>query len=215
MSHASVQRVIRHVGGVLPIAPGDWYVLVDVADSGPELEVRLQDALARHLESGSIMDAALATSIGQSQIFWALRENMGEAERHAGRSVKHDVAVSVSDVPAFIEAATLAVRQVSPELEVNPFGHVGDGNIHFNVLGSEDEKMDCAVNRAVHDVVCRFNGSIAAEHGIGQYRIAELLRCRSGTETDLMQQLKTSLDPFDVLNPGKVVPLRGGGISRS
>ncbi|MGT2460123.1 FAD-binding oxidoreductase (plasmid) [Cupriavidus basilensis] len=138
--------------------------------------------------------------------FWSLRENIGEAERHAGRSVKHDVAVGVSDVPAFIEAASFAVGSLAESLEINAFGHVGDGNIHFNILGSPDSETDHIINGVVHDIVGSFGGSIAAEHGIGQYRVQEMLRTKSGEECRLMRCLKNALDPNTILNPGKVLP---------
>jgi len=131
---------------------------------------------------------------------------MGEAERQAGPSVKHDVAVGVSDVPAFLAAAEAAMHALSPALDVNAFGHMGDGNIHFNILGHGGPITAADVNRVVHDVVAGFDGSIAAEHGIGQYRVEELLRLRSVEEIALMRRIKHALDPKGILNPGKVLP---------
>jgi FAD/FMN-containing dehydrogenase len=205
MSDASIQRVIRLIGGRLPTSSAPWYVLVEAADCAPELETRLQEALIAPLEAGYIEDAAVSMSLNELQEFWTLRENMGEAEKHAGRSVKHDVAVGVCDVPRFLEEAATAIGNLRMDLDVNAFGHVGDGNIHFNVLGSRSKADDVVVNRAVHDVVARFDGSIAAEHGIGQYRVEELLLSKSRVENELMATLKRALDPALTLNPGKVV----------
>jgi FAD/FMN-containing dehydrogenase len=170
------------------------------------LAERLQATLAGAAESGAIQDAALASTPSQLSQLWALRENVSEAERLAGQSAKHDVAVAVSDVPAFLEAAEAAVRALSARLEVNAFGHLGDGNIHFNVLIHDAGMLTEEVNRVVHDVVARFDGSIAAEHGIGQYRVGELLRLRSHEEIATMRRLKGAFDPEGVLNPGKVLP---------
>ncbi len=210
MSRASVDRVLAFAGGRVPCAAASWYVLVEISDHAPDLDGRLELALTDFAENtGKLSDAAVAQSIGQAKEMWALRENMGEAERHAGRSVKHDVAVGVSDVPAFIAEASLAVMSVSSRLDVNAFGHLGDGNIHFNILGSVDRLTDSRINHVVHDVVTKFNGSIAAEHGIGQYRVNELQRVKSRTEHMLMMRLKSALDPDTLLNPGKILPSVG------
>ncbi|MDQ0141187.1 FAD-binding oxidoreductase [Cupriavidus necator] len=207
MSRASADRVVAFVGGRIPCNAAPWYVLVETSDHAPDLAGRLESALADFAENtGSLQDAAVAQSISQAKEMWALRENMGEAERHAGRSVKHDVAVGVSDVPAFMAEASRAVMSISNGLDINAFGHLGDGNIHFNVLGSADRETDYRINHTVHDVVSKFNGSIAAEHGIGQYRVKELQRVKSATEHMLMMRLKTALDPDSLLNPGKILP---------
>jgi FAD/FMN-containing dehydrogenase len=147
----------------------------------------------------------------QAEELWALRENMAEAEKMAGPSVKHDIAVAVSDVPAFLEAGEAAVKALDDRLEVNAFGHLGDGNLHFNVLGHAGRARAETINRAVHDVVTRFGGSITAEHGVGQYRVAELLRLKPPAEVELMRAIKRALDPDDRMNPGKVLPAEGRG----
>lgn len=207
MNRASADRVVSYVGGRVPCATASWYVLVEISDHAPDVGGRLEQALTDYAENASgLVDAAVAQSLGQAKEMWALRENMGEAERHAGRSVKHDVAVGVSDVPAFIAEASLVVMSVSEGLEVNAFGHLGDGNIHFNILGSQDRATDARINHVVHDVVSKLNGSIAAEHGIGQYRVSELQRLRSTAEHMLMMRLKSALDPDALLNPGKILP---------
>lgn len=207
MSDASVQRVVRHVGGRVPVEPSAWYVLMEVADNSGDLSARLEAALGTAIEQGIAHDAALSTSLAQLSEFWSLREGMGEAERLAGRSVKHDVSVGVSSVPEFLNSAISAVNAIDPGLDVNAFGHVGDGNIHFNVLGAADSRAEKQINRAVHDVVLQFQGSISAEHGIGQYRVQELAASKSEAEHALMRRIKQALDPAGHLNPGKVLPM--------
>ena len=205
MSADCVVLSLRYCGGRLPVNPSPWYVLFEVAGSGVDLRSVLESTLAEAMEQGTVIDAALSESLAQHQQFWALRENMGEAERLSGRSVKHDIAVPVPDVPSFLKKAASAIHALSPSLKINAFGHVGDGNIHFNILGSESEEMGKRINRAVHDVVLQLEGSIAAEHGIGQYRIAEMNRVRDSSEIVLMKQLKQMMDPENILNPGKVI----------
>src|SRR5690606_39001057 len=133
---------------------------------------------------GLLLDAVPAVSAAQRERFWTLRESLGEAELLAGPSVKHDVAVGVSDVPAFLEAASAEVRRLSPDLAVNAYGHLADGNIHYNVMLGDGSVPADVIFRAVHDVVARFDGSIAAEHGIGQSRVAELARLKAGPELE-------------------------------
>ena len=207
MSDASVQRVVLHLGGRVPMGASPWYVLLEVADNSSDLNDRLEACLDTAVEHGIVQDAAISASLSQLAEFWKLREGMGEAERLAGRSVKHDVSVGVSDVPEFLEAAVRAVAAVASDLDVNAFGHVGDGNIHFNVLGSQRPETDKEINAAVHAVVQQFRGSISAEHGIGQYRVKELAASKSESEHALMRRLKLALDPECILNPGKVLPL--------
>ena len=197
----------RHLGGRLPVSPERWYVLIEVGDSVGGLQGRLEDTLAQCLEADTVADAAVAISPAQIAEFWSLRENMAEAERLAGPSLKHDVAVPVSRIPAFLEAAEAIARVLSARLEVNAFGHLADGNIHLNVLGHGETVTAETVHRVVHDLVASFDGSIAAEHGIGQCRAWELMRLKPAGEIDLMRRVKKTLDPDDLLNPGKVLPM--------
>ena len=162
--------------------------------------------LAEVLEREEASDGVVAESERQEAELWALRESITEAESKQGRSVKHDVSVPIPEIPAFLAAADLAVERQFPGTRVNAFGHVGDGNIHYNLIvpGGTDSS---AVNAVVHDLVMAHGGSISAEHGVGQYRVAELLRCKSPDEIALASRIKRALDPANTLNPGKVLPL--------
>ncbi len=209
MSHASVSKGTHYLDIDLPVAESAWHVLVEVADSAGELKRRLEEGLLAAAESGLLEDAVPAATDIQRERFWTLREGLGEAERHAGATAKHDVAVSVSDVPAFLEEAERAALGVGPGLSINAYGHLADGNVHFNVMLGDGGVPVEAVGRAVHDVVARFDGSISAEHGIGRGRVDELERLKPPAELELMRKLKHALDPQGLLNPGKVLASRG------
>ncbi|OYZ92090.1 MAG: hydroxyacid dehydrogenase [Xanthobacter sp. 17-67-6] len=190
-----------------PIAAGDWFVLIDAGASLTGLREAAETALSAALEQEIALDGVVAESGAQAAQLWALREHISEGEAREGKSLKHDVSVPTTDIPAFLHAADAALAAGAPGARANVFGHVGDGNLHYNVL--VDSSHDgAAINRLVHDVVDRFGGSISAEHGIGQYRVEELLRRRSAEETALCATLKAALDPHQRLNPGKVLPVR-------
>ena len=206
MSGASMEIVVGHLGGRAPIAGASWLVLIEVADSAGGLRARLEAALSDAADAGVVLDAALPETAEQARRFWTLRESVGEAERRGEKSVKHDVAVRVSDIPAFIRAAEAALADLGPELRTIVFGHLGDGNLHFNVAGASEGSGEAEVTRVVHDVVAGLGGSITAEHGIGQYRIGELLRLKPAAELALLRRIKQALDPEGLMNPGKVLP---------
>ena len=156
-------------------------------------------------------DAVIAHSAAQAKKLWALRENISEAQKIEGISIKHDVAVPVSSIPTFLERTDAALERAFPGIRVVAFGHVGDGNLHYN-LSKPDVQENAAfiasqpeVNRIVHDAVHALNGSISAEHGIGQLKREELLRYKSPVEIALMRSLKQALDPRGLMNPGKIV----------
>ncbi len=192
----------------------DWCVLMELTATGgsDDLGESLEAALAAAHEDGLVPDATVAASQAQADALWRLRESMVEAQKSAGGSIKHDVAVPVSAVPAFIARASAAVAALIPGIRPIPFGHLGDGNIHFNL--SQPEGADRAaylarwdeVNRVVHDIVAEFSGSISAEHGIGRMKVAENRHYKSAVEIELMQRVKAALDPQGIMNPGKVVP---------
>jgi D-lactate dehydrogenase (cytochrome) len=216
MPRLGIDLAEKHVPGTrdpLTSRP-DWTVLVEVAGGTGDGGLRraLEAVLADAYEQGVVPDAALAETEAQRRAFWQVREAIVEAQRHEGGSIKHDIAVPVSRVPAFLERALPAVREMIPGVRPVPFGHLGDGNLHFNL--TQPEGMDRAaflaqwerVNAAVHDMVAAFDGTISAEHGIGRLKRDEIARFKPQVEIDMMRAVKRALDPQNIMNPGKVVP---------
>ncbi len=205
----------RHIPGVADpfSAPHPWYLLIELTSPRPDDDLRggLEKCLGPAFEDGTATDAVLAESIAQGDALWAIREAIPEAQKHEGGSIKHDVAVPVSRVAEFVEKATKAVEGALPGVRVCPFGHMGDGNLHFNL--SQPEGMETKaflarweeMNRIVHDIAVSMNGTFSAEHGIGMLKKDELAHYRSQVELDLMRTLKRALDPNNIMNPGKVV----------
>jgi FAD/FMN-containing dehydrogenase len=206
MSGTSVAMVVAHMGIALPVGEARWYVLLEASSALSGVRTAVELMLEKVFERGEASDAVIAESERQETELWSIRESITECESRSGRSVKHDVSVPISRIPSFLELASEAVRQVYPAARLNVFGHVGDGNIHFNVIVPPDTD-GLALNQLVHDVVVQHGGSISAEHGIGQYRISEMVRCRSGAELRLAARIKHALDPQNLMNPGKVLPL--------
>jgi FAD/FMN-containing dehydrogenase len=189
-----------------------WYVLIEASsqvESG--LEEAMTDLLGEALERGIIEDASLAASLDQRDAFWAIREALSDAQRPQGGSIKHDVSVPVGAVPAFLSEASAAVAAFMPGARIVAFGHLGDGNIHFNVsqpLGADKAAFLAewgAMNAIVHEIVARRSGSISAEHGIGQLKRELLALTKDPAALDLMRRIKATLDPNGILNPGKVL----------
>ncbi|MBI2239439.1 MAG: FAD-binding oxidoreductase [Magnetospirillum gryphiswaldense] len=206
---------MAHVTGVRdPFdQPYPWYLLLELSSSrAGGLQQALEDILTETLEDGAALDAVLAQSGEQRAAFWRIREGVPEAQKKEGGSIKHDVAVPVSRVPEMIERCTKAVEAAMDGVRVVPFGHVGDGNIHFNLTqpkgGDKTAFLDrwAEMNHIVHDIVAELNGSVSAEHGIGQLKIHEMARYKQDVELDLMKQVKLALDPEGLMNPGKVLP---------
>ena len=205
---------VRHIpGNVAPLAgPHGWYVLMEISSgrSGEDARAMLDTILEQGFERDLLQDAAIAESLAQAAAFWRLRESLSDAQKPAGASIKHDISVPVAKIPEFIRQGADAVRSVSPEARVVCFGHMGDGNLHYNI--SEPEagdpdflKLYKPMNKAVHDVVRSMNGSISAEHGIGQLKRDELLETSPPVAIDLMRRIKTAFDPAGIMNPGKVI----------
>ena len=204
MSGAALELVARHQGLRTPLAPAEWFVLLEASSCLPGLRDAVEALLATVLEEGDATDGVIAESERQEGELWLLRESITEAESREGRSLKHDVSVPISAIPAFLREADAAVARAFPGSRINAFGHAGDGNIHYNVV----VPPACdgpALNALVHDLVVKHHGSISAEHGIGQYRVSELERCRSAPELRLARRVKAALDPAGTMNPGKVM----------
>ena len=204
ISGVSMRLLAQHCGLKSPLTGGRWFVLFEAASTLPGLREAADVMLEASFEAGEALDGVIAESGAQAASLWALREHITEAEGRAGKSVKHDISVPLTAIPAFLEAAEAALA-ATPGLMLNTFGHLGDGNLHYNVVIAPGVDAH-ALNTTVHDVVERFGGSISAEHGIGQYRVEELLRLRSGEELSLARALKDMLDPTGIMNPGKVLP---------
>ena len=209
-----IDFVLRHSRGVRePLeAVHAWYALLEFSGrQESEVACGLAGLLESALADGIIADAAVAISLAQRRAFWALRENLSDSQLPEGGSIKHDVSVPVADVPGFIAQATRAVEAFMPGARVVAFGHVGDGNVHFNVsqpVGADKAAfLACweAMNDVVHAVVLRHHGSISAEHGIGQMKRALLARVKDPVSLQVMRTIKASLDPNGILNPGKVL----------
>jgi D-lactate dehydrogenase (cytochrome) len=171
----------------------------------------MEDVLAQGMERGLVRDAAIADSIEQGKAFWRIRDMFGEVQRYAGGSIKHDVSVPVAAVPAFIREADAAVTALIPGARPLPFGHLGDGNIHYNVTQPEGADKDeylkrwDEVNAVVFAVVKKYGGSISAEHGVGVVKRDVLPTVKDPVALELMRSIKRLLDPGGILNPGKVL----------
>ncbi len=204
---------IRHGGARAPLQGAhDWYVLIEASSQTANgLDEAFAGALEAALEQGIIEDAAIAASLEQRADFWQLRECLSDAQSKEGGSIKHDVSVAVGLVPTLIREATPAVEAFEPGARVVAFGHLGDGNIHFNVsqpIGADKQayldRWD-AMNEIVHGIVARLGGSYSAEHGVGQLKRGLLARWKDPASLSVMRQIKAALDPNSVMNPGKVL----------
>ena len=203
----------HHSGSPDPIPGHAWYVLVQVDDPAENvaLEPMLERLLAQGVEEGIVDDATIATSETQTAQLWSLRENISEAQRREGPNIKHDIAVPVSAIPQFLRDTEVALSNAFPGVRFVTFGHLGDGNLHYNLSAPLNEPaaafMERApdANRIVHDRVAAAGGSISAEHGIGQLKRDELVRYKSDIELDVMRTIKAALDPGNLMNPGKVL----------
>ena len=214
MLAAGVDAVVKHdAASRQPLAkPCPWYVLIELSSQAETgLRDDLEDILAQGHDKGLVLDATIADSEQQRKSFWRIREMFGEVQRHIGGSIKHDISVPVAAIPAFIAEADAAVAKAIPGAHTLPFGHVGDGNIHYNVMQPEgaDKPAFLArwgeVNAVVFAVVKKFGGSISAEHGVGVMKRDILPDYKDPVALDLMRALKRTLDPNGILNPGKVL----------
>jgi FAD/FMN-containing dehydrogenase len=214
MPRFGVEVVLRHAPGTRdPLgAPSPWYVLMELSSPGADgLDATVERLLEAALDRGVISDAVLAASEAQRQDLWRIREAMSEVQRFEGGSIKHDISVPVAAVPDFLAEAIALVIRMIPGCRPLPFGHLGDGNIHFNITQPEgaDKAAFLArwdeINAAVHAVVASFHGSISAEHGIGRLKKHLLPGVKDPVELALMRAIKATLDPTGILNPGAVL----------
>ncbi len=216
MSGLGTAFVLKHIpNATLPLdQPSPCYVLVELATPrrNAGLRASLEEVLEGALSAGIVIDAAIAESEAQRAAIWRLREEHSEAQKREGASVKNDVSVPVSKVPAFIAEATAACEKLMPGIRAVPFGHMGDGNIHFNLEQPVDADpdwflaQDHAIMDAVNEVVRFYDGSFSAEHGIGKLKPYMMPDWRGGAELDLMRRIKDAIDPRGLMNPGKVLP---------
>jgi FAD/FMN-containing dehydrogenase len=207
--------VLRHIESTSdPLdAAHPWYVLLEIGMGRHAAALResIESELAAAMEAGEIVDAALAASEAQREMFWRLRETIPEAQRREGAGIKHDISVTTSELPRFITEGSAVIRSIAPDGQIVSYGHLGDGNLHFNVTrprgGNDTQFLELApaINRAVHDLVASYGGSFSAEHGIGQLKRAELVRYKHPVALEVMRAIKQTLDPKGIMNPGKVL----------
>jgi FAD/FMN-containing dehydrogenase len=220
ISRACLDLVLKHIPGTRdPLSqPSEWYVLTELADShgGDALRDELERALEAALENDLVSDVTIAESGAQAQALWKIRETIPEsAKGETGMLYRHDIAVAVSAIPRFIREARDALEARYPGANLICFGHLGDGNLHYNVFIPGRARADAAAREAhdvtdlVYDMVQNYAGSFSAEHGVGLAKVTELERYKSAVELDLMHTVKRALDPRGVLNPGKVLADRG------
>lgn len=206
---------LKHAVGVVRPLAGDWpwYVLMEISSGRSAEDARglIEDILSSGLEAEIVGDAVISSSLAQVSAFWNFRERLPEAQRPEGASIKHDISVPIASIPTFIAEAAKAVETVSPGARPVCFGHMGDGNLHYNVsrpVGDDDKKfLDLyhPMNQAVHHVVRGLSGSISAEHGIGQLKRDELIATAPPMAIDLMRRVKAAFDPAGIMNPKKVI----------
>ncbi len=215
MPRIGLNMVLDHLPGTRdPLAaPSPWYVLIEIASghSDDAAQATLEDVLGTAFEAGAVADAAIAQSLADRKAFWHLRHGMSEAQKPEGGSIKHDVSVPVARVPEFLVEAIAAVEAMVPGCRPVPFGHLGDGNIHFNVsqpVGADKTAYLARweeMNALVHGIVGRYRGSISAEHGIGRLKRDLLPGVKGPVAMDMMRAIKAAFDPNGILNPGKML----------
>jgi D-lactate dehydrogenase (cytochrome) len=215
LPRTALEFVVRHVPGARdPFdATHPWYVLVEasLAAADPALAERFQSTLAAAIEGGAARDATVAASEAERAAFWRLRETIPEAQGREGASLKHDVSVEPARLPAFVEAGHALLGRLAPGARLVAYGHLGDGNLHFNLSepaggdGGTLAARTAEIRRAVHDLVAAHGGSFSAEHGIGQSKVGELERYEDPAALGLMRVIKQAIDPHGIMNPGKVL----------
>jgi len=216
ISRRCLDLLLRHLPRYTDPLPSrhEWYVLGELTDTlvGADLRGAMEATLAQGMESGLVLDAVVAASEAQASALWRMREDIPEANRLEGPWVRHDVSVPVSRIPELIERGSAALERRFPGVRIVAFGHIGDGNIHFNATAPEGAAADALlphqheVYGIVHDLVAELRGSFSAEHGIGLLKVDEVARYKTPLELDLMRRIKHAIDPLGIMNPGKVLP---------
>ena len=217
MSDFCLRIVLRHIPGTrAPLAGrSPWYVLVELSDLTGEDSARaaLETLLQEALEQKLIGDATIAASQAQGRALWALREEISAAEAAEGKNIKHDIAVPISRIASYVAEAEAAILAAYPDVRMVVFGHLGDGNLHFNVAaapGIDDElflHQQAGINRITHDMVAAYHGSVSAEHGLGVLRRDEAARYKPPVELAMMRTIRRALDPQGIMNPGKFITM--------
>ena len=203
----------RHMGVHRPLSGSHWYVLIEISSGRSPEDARnlAEDILAAGFDAGLVSDAVIAASIAQQHAFWQVRESLSDSQKPEGASIKHDISVPVAAIPEFIARGAGVVASVSPEARIICFGHMGDGNLHYNVsqpVGADPQAflgLYQPMNQAVHALVREFGGSFSAEHGIGQMKRDELVATAPPAAIELMRRVKSALDPAAIMNPGKMI----------
>jgi len=211
----ALDLVLKHLPAARdPLAARhDWQVLLELTDidAAADLGVQLEAILAGEIEAGLVFDAAIAQSESQARALWSLRENIPEAQKIEGLSIKHDISVPISRIAEFITGADAALEEAFAGVRIVCFGHIGDGNLHYNLSRPAAQENPAfiaateAINRIVHDLAHRLGGSISAEHGLGQLKREEIRRYKSEVELEMMREVKRALDPRGLMNPGKLL----------
>jgi FAD/FMN-containing dehydrogenase len=215
LPRSALDLALRQIEGVSdPLgAAHPWYVLFELGSAAEEsLDGLLEQALSSATTAGLVIDAVVSANERQRASLWRLRENIPEAQRRAGPSLKHDIAVPVGRLAEFVVQAADWVQVHVPQGTLIAYGHAGDGNLHFNVSLPKDTPtesiaaLEPLLRRAIHDIVAAYGGSFSAEHGIGQLKVSELQRYTSAVELAIMRDIKQALDPRGIMNPGKLLP---------
>jgi FAD/FMN-containing dehydrogenase len=213
LNRQAVDLVLEHLPGARdPFPePHQWYGLVELAGTADDVDDRLTAALEAAADQELLLDAVVAGSPAQRAALWALREGVSEAQKSEGVSVKHDVTLPIADLPLFVAEAGPRLEELLPGLRLVTYGHVGDGNLHYNIsapVGRDGDLLAAApdLSRAIYDAVAAGNGSISAEHGLGRAKAAAGASYKSAVEVDLMRTVKHALDPAGLMNPGVLLP---------
>lgn len=215
MPRIGMEFTLEHIADARdPLSsPHNWYVLIDISSTRSQDDANqlIETILTQGFEAGLVQDATIAANSTQAALFWQMREEMSPAQKPHGGSIKHDISVPIASIPAFIAEAGQAVEEMIKGARVVCFGHIGDGNLHYNItqpLGADKQEFLSqweALNHAVHTIVMKYHGAISAEHGIGVLKRDELVFFKDPVAIALMRQLKAAIDPQNIMNPGKIL----------